>query len=63
MELLYIESSDLRAGHEGDGKNHYVYIKDFNRLMFGFTKHKGSKHFCMHCLKLLFKRKFSKTPN
>ena len=40
MELLYIE----------DNKSHYVYIKDFNGLMFNFTKHKGSKHFCMYCL-------------
>ena len=42
MELLYIEK---------DEKQHYAYIKDFNRLMFNFTKHKESKHFCMHCLK------------
>ena len=57
MELLYIvESSDLRAGHEGDGKNHYFYLQDFNRLMFDFTKHKGSKHFCMHCLKNFYSK-------
>ena len=29
---------------------HYVLIKDFNRFMYNQTKHKESKHFCMHCL-------------
>ena len=32
------------------GKSHYVFIKDFNRLMFSKTKHKDKKHFCMSCL-------------
>ena len=41
LELLYIEE---------DGKGHYVYIKDFNRLMFTFSKYEGRKHFCVHCL-------------
>ena len=27
--------------------SHYVFIKDFNRLMFSKTKHKDRKHFCM----------------
>ena len=31
-------------------KSHYVFIKDFTRLMFSTTKHKDKKHFCMHCL-------------
>jgi len=31
-------------------KIHYVYIKDFNRLMYNFTNHKETKHFCMCCL-------------
>ena len=31
------------------GKSHYVFIKDFNRLMFPRTKHKDKKH-CMSCL-------------
>ena len=35
--------------HEGD-KSHYVYIKDFNRLMFNKTKHKEKKLFCTRCL-------------
>ena len=31
-------------------KLHYVFIKDFNRLMFSRTRHKGKKHYCMSCL-------------
>ena len=30
--------------------SHYVYIKDFNRLMFNKTKHKRKKYFCKSCL-------------
>ena len=30
--------------------NHYVYIKDFNRLMFSKTKNKNKKYFCKSCL-------------
>ena len=30
--------------------NHYVYIKDFNRLMFNKTKHKNKKYFSKSCL-------------
>ena len=32
------------------GKSHYVFIKDFNRLMFSRTKHKDKKHHYMSCL-------------
>ena len=35
---------------EKEYKQHYVYIKDFNRLNYNFTKHKSKKHFCLHCL-------------
>ena len=30
-------------------KSHYVFIKDFNRLIYSKTKHKDRKHFCMSC--------------
>ena len=30
--------------------NHYVLIKDFNRLMFSKTKNKNKKWFCKSCL-------------
>ena len=42
LDLLYIEGKN----ELGEETNHFVYIKDFNRLMFNFTKHKGKKHFC-----------------
>ena len=41
MELLLISD---------ETKNHYVLIKDFNRLMYNQTKHKNKKKFCLHCL-------------
>ena len=31
-------------------KSHYVYIKDFNRLMFNKSKNKNKKYFCRYCL-------------
>ena len=31
-------------------KSHYVFTKDFNRLMYSRTKHKDKKRFCMSCL-------------
>ena len=33
-----------------DETNHYVYIQDFNRIMYNKTKNKNKKHFCMSCL-------------
>ena len=35
---------------EKEYKQHYVYIKDFNRLNFNITQHKNKKHFCLRCL-------------
>lgn len=29
-------------------------MKDFNRLMFGFSNHKEKKHFCMHRLQCFY---------
>ena len=31
-------------------KPHYVFIKDFNKLMFSRTKNKNKKQHCMSCL-------------
>ena len=28
-------------------KLHYIFIKDFNRLMYSKTEHKEKKHFCL----------------
>ena len=50
LDLLYIEGKN----ELGEETTHYVYIKDFNRLMFNFTKHKGKKHFCMYCLQCFY---------
>ena len=33
-----------------DFTSHYVYIKDFNRLMFSKTKYNGKKYLCKSCL-------------
>ena len=33
-----------------DDKSHYVYIKDFDRVMFHKTKNKNKKWFCRSCL-------------
>ena len=35
---------------ENDNKNHYVWIKDFNRLMNAQSKHKHTFFFCYYCL-------------
>ena len=59
LELLYIEGEnelgeEIKSGVRGASPCHYVYIKDFSRLMYNFTKHKGKKHFCMHCLQCFY---------
>ena len=33
-----------------ENKSHYVYIKDFNRLMFNKAKNKNKNYFCRYCL-------------
>src|SRR5579863_10685448 len=30
--------------------NHYVLIKDFNKLNYNITKHDGKKYFCKNCI-------------
>ena len=40
------------------GKSHYVFIKNFNRLMFSKTKHKDKKHFLCHVYKILVLKKY-----
>ena len=39
-------------------KSHYVFIKDFNRLMFSRTKHKDKKHYCSLVYKILLEKKY-----
>ena len=45
----YSDCMNLLMIHEGD-KSYYVYVKDFNRLMFNINKHERKKWFCMRCL-------------
>ena len=52
LDLLYIEGKNKL----GEETTHYVLIKDFNRLMFKFTKHKGKKHFCRNCLQCFYSK-------
>ena len=33
-----------------ESKSYYVYIKDFNKLIFNKTKSKNKEHFCRCCL-------------
>ena len=35
---------------ENDNKNHYIWIKDFNKLMNSQSKHKDKLFFCYYCL-------------
>ena len=35
---------------ESEYKQHYVYIKDFNRLNFNVNKHEHKKYFCQRCI-------------
>ena len=52
---LYISAEKFRDCMDlllmfDENKSHYVYIKDFNRLMFNKTKNKNKKYFCRCCL-------------
>ena len=40
-------------------KSHYVFIKDFNRLMYSKTKHQHKKHFWISCLQNFTTREIS----
>ena len=53
LNLLLITEKD---------KSHYVFIKDFNRLMFSRTKHKDKKHYCMSCLQSFTTEKILSNP-
>ena len=49
LNLLLITEKD---------KSQYVFIKDFNRLMFSRTKHKDKKHHCMSFYKVSPRKKY-----
>ena len=46
----YDQTLNLLLITNAQDKSHYVFIKDFNRLMFLRTKLKDKKHYCMSCL-------------
>ena len=52
----FIDCLDLRLTSSGFTP-HYVYIKDFNRLMFNKTKHKGKKYFVKIVYSVLAEKK------
>ena len=45
LNVLLIERETER-----EYKQHYVYIKDFNRLNFNVNRHEHKKYFCQRCL-------------
>ena len=45
MELLLIGEEKIMLDKEENEKQHYVYIKDFNRLIFSYSEHKTKKTF------------------
>ena len=45
LDLLCIEEEAKPEEGTNGLKQHYVYIKDFNSLMFQFNEHKERKHF------------------
>ena len=44
--ILLILKEDTSAEGDVGIKTHYVWIKDFNRLLFDQTKNEHRKHFC-----------------
>ncbi|CAB4009275.1 Gastrula zinc finger [Paramuricea clavata] len=46
----YEDHMELLLLGDGKGNNHYVLIKDVNRMLFSVSKYTHKKHFCLHCL-------------
>ncbi|CAB3979147.1 Gastrula zinc finger, partial [Paramuricea clavata] len=46
----YDEHMELLLLGNGEGNNHYVLIKDVNRMLFSVSGYTHKKHFCLHCL-------------
>ena len=46
----------LERKTEKEYKQHYVCIKDFNRLNYNVNKHKNKKHFCLRCLQPFYSK-------
>ncbi|CAB3994705.1 Gastrula zinc finger [Paramuricea clavata] len=46
----YDEHMELLLLGDNDGGNHYVLIKDVNRMLFSVSGNSNKKHFCLYCL-------------
>ncbi|CAB3991092.1 Gastrula zinc finger [Paramuricea clavata] len=46
----YEDHMELLLLGDGESNNHYVLIKDVNRMLFSVSKHAHKQHFCLHCL-------------
>ncbi|CAB4000209.1 Gastrula zinc finger [Paramuricea clavata] len=46
----YEDHMELLLLGDGEGNNHYVLIKDVNRMLFRVSKYTHKKHLCLHCL-------------
>ncbi|CAB4033669.1 Gastrula zinc finger, partial [Paramuricea clavata] len=46
----YDEHMELLLLGDNEGGNHYVLIKDVNRMLFSVSGNSNKKHFCLHCL-------------
>ena len=46
----YIQRINLLLLQGNNGKFHYTWIKNLNRLLYEHSKHRERKHFCERCL-------------
>ncbi|CAB4001817.1 Gastrula zinc finger [Paramuricea clavata] len=46
----YDEHMELLLLGDNEGGNHYVLIKDVNRMLFSVSGNSNKKHFCLYCL-------------
>ncbi|CAB3995060.1 Gastrula zinc finger [Paramuricea clavata] len=46
----YDEHMELLLLGDGNGNNHYVLIKDINRMLYSVSGYEHKKHFCLYCL-------------
>ncbi|CAB4010357.1 Gastrula zinc finger [Paramuricea clavata] len=46
----YDEHMELLLLGDNNGGNHYVLIKDVNRMLFSVSGNSNKKHFCLYCL-------------
>ncbi|CAB4022658.1 Gastrula zinc finger, partial [Paramuricea clavata] len=49
-KIKYDEHMELLLLGDNEGGNHYVLIKDVNRMLFSVSGNSNKKHFCLYCL-------------